>query len=447
MKRRSFPADFVWGTSTSAYQIEGAWNDDGKGKSVWDYYCRRLKIAERGETGDVAIDHYHRYREDVSLMKELGLQSYRFSTSWPRILPEGIGTPNQKGVDFYSRLIDELLSANIEPVICLYHWDYPLALANRGGWDQRDSIQWFIDYAALCFKKYGDRVKKWMSMNEPWVDIFAAEFMIGKPTVEGMRRSVNRSHHYNTAHAGTVDAFRDLVTGGNIGLAFNLSPIYTEKDSDEDREAAERYDGFMNRWFLEPMLRGNYPDDMLSFYQERFSAPAIEPSDMDLMRNNIMDFIGVNYYTRHIVRRSAVEPVLNAEVVEKRDETWATNGEVYPEGLYEVLMRLGREYDQPIYITENGTSFGDEHLTDGKLNDHRRIEYLKSHLEAAHRALSEGVKLKGYYLWSIFDNFEWVFGYGRRFGIIYVDFKTQERIWKESARWYQTVIQSNGIPL
>lgn len=444
MDQIRFPKDFLWGAATSAYQIEGAWDADGKGESIWDFYCRTLKIASNQETGDIAIDHYHRYKQDIALMKELGIKSYRFSISWPRIFPAGTGEVNRKGMDFYSRVADELLASGIEPVACLYHWDYPLALARQEGWRSRNSAQWFADYAAACFKTLGDRVKTWLTMNEPWVDIFASQFMIGKPTPEGMATAVKSSHHYMLAHAKAVEAFRGMAKAGKIGVAFALSPIYPATDS--DRAAAMRYDGFVNRWFLDPMTKGQYPEDLLAFYQDRFKAPEIQTGDMELIKKYPLDFIGVNYYSRKVVKSSKAEPVLEAELVENRDQTWATNGEVYPQGLYDMLIRLDRDYNHPvIFITENGTSFGDEELKDGELNDSWRIDFIKSHLEAAHYAIQKGVNLQRYYVWSVFDNFEWVFGYSRRFGIIYVNFQTQERTWKQSAKWYQHVIKNNGF--
>lgn len=446
MAKTRFPEGFLWGAATSAYQIEGAWSEDGKGESVWDYYCRTLKIAADKQTGDVAIDHYHRWRSDIAIMKELGLQCYRFSIAWTRIFPEGAGALNAKGIDFYNRVVDELLAAGIEPMICLYHWDYPMALAKKGGWSGRSAIDWFADYAEACFKSYGDRVKYWLSMNEPWVDIFAAQFMLGKPTVEGMTQSVKNSHHYVLAHAAAIERFRGLVNRGKIGVAFALAPVYPVSGSDADKAAAKRYDGFQNRWFIDSMLKGRYPEDMLEFYRSRFQAPEIIEGDLEIMRKNTADFIGVNYYSRHMVKTSASEPVLGAEVVINRDDTWATNGEVYPQGLYDLLIRLDRDYDHPvIFITENGASFGDEQPVKGKIRDDRRRDFLQRHLEAAARAISQGVNLRRYYLWSVFDNFEWVFGYSRRFGIIYVDYRTQDRLWKESARWYKSVIANRGI--
>jgi beta-glucosidase len=448
VKRVSFPKDFLWGAATAAYQIEGAWNEDGKGESVWDAYCHTPGIVMNGDTGDVAIDHYHRYREDVAIMKEMGFQGYRFSVSWPRIIPEGTGDVNQKGLDFYNNLIDELLDARIEPTITLYHWDFPKVLSDRGGWLDRSSAEWFTEYAKVCFQNFGDRVKHWITFNEPWVDAYALVFMLGKPTREGMVRATRISHHYMLSHAKTVEAYRKLGQGGKIGITLNLSPVYPSTESTRDREAVQRFDGFMNRWFLDPALKGAYPEDMLTFYREKLDAPDIQQGDMELINNNPSDFLGVNYYSRSIVQSSDQESVLELEVVENRDESWATNGEVFPQGLYDLLIRLDRDYDHPLmYITENGASFGGDDLVDGKIKDDRRRSYLEGHFEAASKAISQGVNLQRYYVWSLFDNFEWIFGYGRRFGLIYVNYETQERIWKDSAFWYKEVIKNNGFDL
>lgn len=446
MKGTIFPKGFMWGAATSSYQIEGAWDEDGKGESVWDFYCHELKLAKDGDTGDVSIDHYHRYREDVKIMKELGLRTYRFSICWPRVIPAGIGEVNQKGIAFYNSLVDELLDAGIEPVICLYHWDYPKALMDKGGWSGRESVDWFVDYAEVCFQAFGDRVKNWLTLNEPWVDAYAAQFMLGKPSIKGMTRATSAAHHYNVCSAKAIRSFREMVPGGKVGVALNLSPVYPDTDSDEDLAAVKRYDGFVNRWFLDPMVKGEYPEDMLAFYQDRFGVPDIIAEDMEVIKNNPMDFIGVNYYSRRVVKASDQEPVLDVEPVENKDDTWATNGEVYPDGLHDLLVRLDQDYGHPVlWITENGASFGDDEIIDGKIPDTRRQDYLLRHFQAAHRAISQGANLQRYYVWSVFDNFEWVFGYSRRFGIIHVDYETQKRTWKDSARWYQGVIKNNGF--
>ncbi|MCP4754803.1 MAG: beta-glucosidase [Proteobacteria bacterium] len=446
MAKTTFPEGFKWGTATAAYQIEGAWQEDGRGPSVWDTLCHTPGIIMNGDTGDVAIDHYHKYKEDVALLKKMGMQTYRFSISWPRILPDGVGRINPKGIDFYNNLIDELIRADIEPLITLYHWDFPQVLHDRGGWLSRESADWFAEYAEVCFKAFGDKVKQWVTFNEPWVDAYAFAFMVGKPTVEAMSRATKISHHYMLSHARAVEAYRKLAQGGRIGITLNLSPAYPHTDSKEDEAAARRFDGFANRWFLDPALKGSYPEDMLSFYRDKLKAPDILPGDMELIQRNPSDFLGVNYYSRSIVKASNQEPVLELEKVENKDDTWATNGEVYPEGLYDLLVRLDRDYNRPLlFITENGASFGDDELKDGRIEDERRRSYLKRHFEAAHRAIAEGVNLQGYYVWSCFDNFEWIFGYSRRFGLIYIDYQTLERIWKDSAHWYRGVIENNGF--
>lgn len=441
-----FPDGFVWGTATSSYQIEGAWNEDGKGESVWDAISHMGNVVMNGETGDVAIDHYHRYKGDVAIMKEMGLQSYRFSIAWPRVLPDGTGDINKKGIEFYNNLIDELWKADIEPIITLYHWDYPKVLSDKGGWRLRESTDWFAEYSQTCFEAFGDRVSQWTTFNEPWVDAYARVFMVGRPTIEGMATATKVSHHYMLSHAKAVRAFREICPDGTIGITCNLAPAYPCTDSEEDNAAARRHDGFLNRWFIDPAMKGEYPEDMLAYYKDKLDAPHIEAGDMELIKANPVDYLGVNYYAPARIRASEKEPVLGLVRVEDRDETWATNGEVYPKGLYDLLVRLDKDYGHPVlFITENGTSFGDEELVDGKNHDDRRIDYLKGHLEMVHKAISEGVDLRRYYQWSMFDNFEWIFGYGRRFGIIYVDFETQGRIWKDSAHWYKGVIKNNGF--
>ena len=446
MSTIKFPDDFKWGAATASYQIEGAWNEDGKGESVWDTLSHS-GIIMNGDTGDVACDHYHLYKEDVALMKEMGLDTYRFSLSWPRLIPEGTGAPNPKGIEFYNSLIDELLKNDIEPIITLYHWDYPKALRTRGGWPKRESVDWFVGYAKFCFENFGDRVKSWITFNEPWVDAFVSEFMIGKPSVKGMTRAVQISHHYILSHARSVAAYKEMGQDGEIGITLNLVPIYPNSDSEADAEAAKRYDGFYNRWFLDPAIKGEYPEDMIEFYKKKVGGPEIYPKDMEIIKENPVDFLGVNYYSPSVIAATDNEPFFNFKTIENKDEgLWATNGKIEPNGLYDLLMRIDKDYHPPrLYITENGTSFGDETPVDGKVNDEGRLDYLKGHFAAARRAIDDGVNLSRFYVWSLLDNFEWIFGYGRRFGIIYVDFKTQERIWKDSALWYKNVIRDNGF--
>jgi beta-glucosidase len=456
----TFPEDFVWGTATAAYQVEGAWNEDGKGPSVWDVYTNILKVAG-GETGNVAIDQYHRYREDVALMKEMGIQSYRFSIAWARVLPEGTGDVNPAGLDYYNRLVDELLAAGIEPTVTLFHWDLPQALADRGGWRNRESVEWFNDYAKIMFEALGDRVPTWITFNEPYVDaiiiggyIRAARDpnLAPEPNRKWMRAELQAgqaivSHHWMLAHARAVETYRALGLDGKIGITLSVRPAYPATHSEEDAAAATIADGLHNRWFLDPVLKGEYPEDILALYAAHADV-GIREGDLELIGANRVDFLGVNYYAPARVRAQPEAAHFGIEELPNPDERPAFNGEVYPDGLYDVLMRIDRDYGKPlIYITENGAGFGpdDDRLVDGKVHDVLRQDYIRRHLMAAHRAIRDGANLERYYLWSCFDNFEWVYGTSRRFGLVYVDFETQERIWKDSAYDYQAYIRDNGF--
>ncbi len=456
----SFPGDFVWGTATSAYQVEGAYRDDGKGVSIWDTYTNKYNLAG-GQTGNVTIDQYHLYKEDVALLREMGIKSYRFSIAWTRVLPNGTGAVNQSGIDYYNRLIDELLVAGIEPAITLFHWDLPQALADRGGWKNRESVDWFTNYAEIMFKALGSRVRMWITFNEPFIDRMLIGSLIGNminPTFtpsenffdipgEVLAKQAIEAHHLLLAHARTIEVYRSLDQQGSIGITLSISPTYPEKDTDADKTAARIEDGLHNRWFLDPVLKGEYPEDILSLYSAH-SDIGIQDGDMELMEQNHIDFLGVNYYSPTRVRANADSRKFGIEILPNPDEQPAFNGEVYPEGLYDLLVRIDSDYNHPVmYITENGAGFGDadDILVNGKVHDELRQNYVKQHLIQAHKAIQAGIKLKGYYLWSCFDNFEWVFGYKRRFGIVYVDFETQERIWKDSAFDFQSYIKYNGL--
>lgn len=458
----TFPQDFVWGTATSAYQVEGAYQEDGKGTSVWDTYTNQYKLAG-GETGNVAIDQYHRYKQDVALLKEMGIQSYRFSIAWTRILPEGTGEVNQAGIDYYLRLIDELQKAGIEPAITLYHWDLPQALANRGGWRNRESVKWFTDYAEIVFKAFGDRVKTWITFNEPFIDrMMIGSFLRSRldPTIEPISnpfaipgaliaQQAIETHHWILAHAKAIQIYRSLGLSGKIGITLSISPVYPETDSEADRDAARVEDGLHNRWFLHPVLKGAYPEDIRALYLKH-TVIGIQEGDMEVIKKNHADFLGVNYYSPTRVKANSDSKRFGIEILPNSDERPAFNGEVYPEGLYDLLVRIDTEYDHPvIYITENGAGFGseDDSLVDGCVHDVLRQDYLKRHFAEAHRAIQAGVKLQRYYVWSCFDNFEWVFGYKNRFGLIYVNFENQERIWKDSAFDFQSWIKNNGFDL
>jgi len=445
-----FPRDFVWGAATSAYQIEGGARADGKGESIWDAFSRLPGAVLNGETGDVACDHYHRWSEDVRLMAELGLKAYRFSIAWPRILPDGMGRANSAGLDFYSRLVDALLAAGIRPFVTLYHWDLPQALQDRGGWPNREVVGWFADYVEVVSRRLGDRVRDWITHNEPWVAAMLG-YGVGlhAPGIRNPAAALWAAHHLLLSHGEAVSILRHNVPGARVGITLNLSPIHPASDGEADHAAARRRDGFLNRWFLDALYRGAYPADMLAYYRERLSGQPDFPSD-DLTRIAIpTDFLGVNYYTRSVARDDpqsleAQTQTVPVEGAEYTDTDW----EVYPAGLSELLLRLRDEYAPPaIYVTENGAAFADAPPSgaNDEVGDERRIAYLRAHLLEAQQTIAAGVPLRGYFVWSLIDNFEWAQGYSKRFGIVYVDYSAQRRIVKASGRWYADVIRANGI--
>ena len=439
-----FPDGFLWGTATAAYQIEGAHDEHGKGPSIWDTFSHMPGKIERDETGDVACDHYHRYRNDVAIMADLGLDAYRFSVSWPRVIPNGSGTPNQKGLDFYSQLVDALLERKIRPFITLYHWDLPQAMEDRGGWGARDTSAAFGDYAALMGRTLGDRVTDWITLNEPLATTTAGYvFGIHAPGKQDPQLAFQVSHHLNLAHGHAVRALRATVPNSHVGITEVSMPVYPATNSDADSAAARRYDGVVNRWYWDPPLKGSYPADML----ERLGplAPKIDDGDLALVSPPI-DFFGHNSYSRAVVKDDPESMLLGATQVQQTSKPHTEmNWEVYPDHLYDALTRITREYNAPnIYITENGAAYKDE-LINGAVNDPARAEYLRMHLAAAHRAIQDGANLKGYFCWSLLDNFEWSYGYSKRFGIVYVDYPTQRRIVKASGRFFSEVARRNGL--
>lgn len=426
-----FPVDFVWGAATAAYQIEGAWNEDGKGESIWDRFSHTPGKVMNNDNGDVACDHYHRYLEDVGLMRQIGLNAYRFSISWPRVLPTGVGRANDKGIDFYDRLTDALLEANLEPYATLYHWDLPQALQDKGGWGNRDIIGQFADYTALMGKRLGDRIKHWATLNEPWVIAFMGN-RSGEhaPGLEDDALALQISHNLLVAHGAGIDALRGTVPGVSAGIVINLWPTETRNGTQEELTAAERDWQRDNAWFLDPIFRGSYPEELIREYGEL--APRIEPGDMALIARKL-DWWGINYYARHMKGINGRVP--GSEYTE-------VGWEVHAPALERMLLRLKHEYiTPPVYITENGAAFVDV-VEDDFVRDPRRVNYIETHLDALARALAQGVDLRGYFVWSLLDNFEWAWGYSIRFGIIYVDYETQRRIWKASAKWYSNFIRS-----
>ncbi|MCD6518838.1 MAG: beta-glucosidase [Anaerolineae bacterium] len=436
-----FPQGFLWGTATASFQIEGGIEE--RGRCIWDDFCRWPGKVFEGHTGDVADDHYHLYRDDVALMAELGMKAYRFSISWPRILPEGKGEVNTKGLDFYNRLVDTLLEHEIIPFVTLYHWDLPSALQRLGGWAARDTAYRYADYAGVVVKSLGDRVHHWITHNEPWVVAFAGNlFGAHAPGWEDLPLALQVAHHLLLSHGLAIPILRDGSRGAHIGITLNLSPVHPATSKVEDVAAAERQDGFFNRWFLEPVFKGRYPEDMWAIYG--YQVPRIAPEDMRIIQRPI-DFLGVNYYTRAVIQHSPSK-FLDLEQIYPEGEYTAMHWEVYPQGLTELLLRLTKDYaPQALYITENGCACEDELTPDGQVHDSKRVAYLRAHFAAAHQAITQGAPLKGYFVWSLMDNFEWAFGYSRRFGIVYVDYSSLKRYPKDSAKFYASVIAQNAV--
>jgi len=448
-----FPTEFAWGAATSSYQIEGAAHEDGKGPSIWDTFSHTPGKVANGDTGDVACDHYYRWADDLDLIGSHGLNAYRFSVSWPRIQPDGRGPVNQKGLDFYQRLCDGLLERGIRPAATLYHWDLPQALQDDGaGWQNRDTAERFAEYAAILYDGLGDRVAWWVTHNEPWVAAALGHRLgIHAPGIRDLAAELRTSHHLLLSHGLAVEAYRSTGLAAPIGITLNLMPTYPQHDTHEDRRAAILSDGYTNRWYLDPLFRGTYPADMLEYFAARLRLDWIRPGDVEQMARPT-DFLGVNFYSRRVVRASAAgEAAEFAWVVRSEGTTGIPTSdlgwEMTPETLLELLVRLKADYGSPaILITENGCALNDTVGGDGKVHDPRRIEYLRTHLAALEESIARGVDVRGYFAWSLLDNFEWAEGYGPRFGITYVDYATQGRIPKDSARWYADVVRRNGLP-
>lgn len=435
-----FPRNFLWGAGTAAYQVEGAWNVDGKGESIWDRYSHTPGKVLGGDTGDDACDHYHRFAEDIEIMRQLNLKSYRFSISWPRVMPNGRGQVNEKGLDFYDRLVDSLLLAGIEPFLTLYHWDLPQALQDLGGWDNRDTCGYFADYAALMIRRLGDRVRFWTTFNEPGVFAFRGN-RYGQlaPGFTDDALALRVAHNVHVAHGMGVQALRSSQSDIEVGLVLSLWPSEPLSDSKSEAESAEKLWQKDESWFLDPILCGRYP--IIGSREYGDLMPEIKPGDMALIAQKL-DFLGVNFYSRNLVGPDGpIHPVPGSEYT-----SWGW--EEAPEAMYRMLMRLHQEYRlPPIYITENGASYADEVSGDGLVHDTRRVNYLSNHLVQLHRAMDQGVDVRGYFAWSLLDNFEWAQGYSKRFGIVHVDYKTQKRIIKDSGHWYAQTVRWNGFSL
>jgi beta-glucosidase len=462
---RQFPRDFLWGTATAAYQIEGAANEDGRGPSIWDTFSHTPGRVLAGDTGDVADDHYHRWEDDLDLMVQLGVPAYRFSIAWPRIQPDGRGAVNQRGLDFYRQLVDGLHERGIEPVVTLYHWDLPQTLEDAGGWPARDTAMRFGDYAEVIGAALGDRVDRWITLNEPWCSAFLGYASgVHAPGRTEPAAALAAAHHLNLAHGLGVQALRSVLpAGSSVSITLNLHLLRPASDDPADQDATRQLDAVGNRIWLGPVLDGAYPTDLLddtagitdwSFVRDGDTATIAEP----------IDLLGVNYYTPTVARRlrdgeapqashghgdSAESPFVGCDrvaFVAPRGPVTAMGWPIDASGLEELLLQVHRAHpDLPLMVTENGAAFDDEVGADGQVHDPRRIDYLADHLEAVGRAIDAGADVRGYLLWSLLDNFEWAYGYSRRFGITHVDYDTQRRTVKDSGWWYRDVIAAGGL--
>ena len=453
----AFPPGFLWGSATASYQVEGATHEDGRSLSIWDQFAATPGKTFQGDTGDIADDHYHRMPQDVALMAELGLGAYRFSLAWPRILPQGRGKVNSPGLDFYDRLVDTLLAHGIKPFATLYHWDLPIALEEKGGWVNRDTAYAFAEYAEVTARRLGDRVEAWITLNEPWCSAFLG-YGIGvhAPGLQNRQAAFDAGHNLLLAHGLAVPRIRASIRpGAQVGITLNFTPQYAADERPETLRAIERADAFSNRWFLDPIYRGSYPDNLFSGFQ--VNPPPVQDGDFAIITAPI-DFLGVNYYSRSLMQSkltsgsSGSENHENSESGEHHEGAEAVRPvpgsiytemgwEVYPQGLSDLLVRLHREYAIPaLYVTENGAAFADQWNGEDHVSDPLRVEYLHAHIQAQARAIAAGVPLRGYFVWSLLDNFEWGEGYSKRFGIVYVDYPTQRRILKDSALWYKDFI-------
>lgn len=442
LRRTEFPADFRWGCSTSAYQIEGSATADGRAESIWDRFCRDPGRIRDGSSGDVACDHYRRWPEDLDLAAQLGLTAYRFSVAWPRILPSGPGAPaNQAGLDFYSRLVDGMLERGLEPWPTLYHWDLPQRLQERGGWAHRDTVEEFLVFADTVSRRLGDRVSHWITHNEPWCTAFLG-FYEGThaPGIKSWRSALQACHHVLLSHGKAVPVLRANVRNAKVGIALSLHPPHGASDSENDVAAAQRYDGLRNRWFLDPLYGRGYPADVWALCGT--DGPQVEAGDLEAIAAPT-DFLGVNYYFPETIAFAPQDGPLSARVVatpgaELTDLGW----EVFPQGLSALLERIQREYGpREIYITENGASYEDRLAPDGIVEDAARCRFLQRHLLALRDAMERGTPVKGYFAWTLMDNFEWAEGYTRRFGLVHVDFDTQQRRLKHSGAWYRDFLR------
>ncbi len=469
--RVAFPLGFVWGTATAAYQIEGAVAEDGRGPSIWDTFSHTVGKIRNGDVADLAVDHYHRYAEDVAIMADLGVGAYRFSISWPRILPTGSGAVNQAGVDFYSRLVDRLLARHIAPVVTLYHWDLPQALQDAGGWARRDTAERFAEYAHVVGAVLGDRVATFTTLNEPWCAAFLGHASgVHAPGVTDNATALAAAHHLLLGHGRAVSALRSaLPSSAHVSITLNLAVVHGASESAANRDAVRHVDGMANRIFLDPLLGGGYPADIIDDTRAITDWGFVRDGDLASI-GAPLDLLGVNYYSPALV--TAATPQVAAQAAHgwvndpqsaSRPTLWpgtdlayalpqdgphtAMGWRIEPASLTELLLRLHRDYPGlPLLITENGAAFDDEVDGTGEVADPLRVDYLRRHLIAVNDAIRAGVDVRGYFVWSLMDNFEWAWGFSKRFGVVHVDLTTLERRWKQSAHWYRRVIAANGLP-
>jgi beta-glucosidase len=433
--RADFPSDFLWGAATSAYQIEGAVHEDGRGASIWDTFSATPGKVRNGDTGEIACDSYHRYRQDIARMQELGLDAYRFSIAWPRILPQGRGRVNEAGLDFYDRLVDDLLAAGIRPFVSLYHWDLPQALEDAGGWPERATAEAYCEYVETVALRLGDRVGHWLTQNEPYcISWLGYGLGLHAPGRTDFGAAAAAAHHVLLGHGLAVEVLRRESPDAGVGIVLDSWPVYSASEDPRDEAAAREADGFRNRLFFDPVLRGRYPEDVLELLS---APPPVRNGDLETI-SAPLDFVGLNHYSRTIVKAGDDGRPLN---LTNGGPTTEMGWEIYPDGIHEVLTRLHREYAVPaLYVTENGGAFPDVPVHDGRIEDRDRIDYLEQYLGAVGRAIADGVPVRGYFVWSLLDNFEWAYGYSRRFGLLYVDYRTLERVPKSSFYWYRDLI-------
>jgi beta-glucosidase len=440
-----FPHGFYWGASTAAYQVEGAWNEDGKGESIWDRFAHTTGTIKGATTGDMACDAYHRFRDDIALLKAMNLNSYRFSISWPRIQPDGVGAPNQKGLDYYNRLVDALLEAKIRPLATLFHWDLPQALEDKGGWPSRDTAGRLADYAAIAAKSLGDRITDWAIFNEPWI-FTGLGYLLGihAPGRTDFGDFLRATHTVNLAQGAAFRAIKAARPNVRVGTAYSTTHAEPKTDSPADQAAAERFHAFFNCLFLDPPLKGEYPKLLAGLISPE--ALGVKPGDMEAVKAPL-DFLGINYYDRSIIADARDLPGLLLARTTGHDGPRTEFGwEVWPEGFYKMLMRISRDYNKPVMeVTENGCSYGDAPDDHGRVPDQRRTDYHRAYIGAVGRAIRSGADIRGYHAWSLMDNFEWAEGFSQRFGLTYVDFRTQKRTLKDSGKWYAPLAASGKL--